>query len=137
MSVPTIDEIEETFSLMDDWQDRYQYIIELGDALPEMAEADHNDATFVEGCVSRVWIKADMTDQGTLSFSADSDAHLVKGLIVIILSIFKDKTAAEILNVPVETIFQKLDLESHITPNRRGGLHAMVQRVRGYAQLYA
>jgi len=128
----TADEIVDTLGFFDDWEDRYRYIIDLGKQLPELDAADHNDANIVRGCQSQVWVTAAVAD-GVISFKADSDAHIVRGLIAIVLSAFNAKPAQAILDFDIDGYFESLDLLRHISPTRGNGLRAMVARMRELA----
>ncbi|MBO6859229.1 SufE family protein [Roseibium sp.] len=134
----TLSEILETFDFLDDWEDRYKYLIDLGKEMPDLADAEKTDANKVRGCVSQVWLitSIDKTGDGTpvLSFRGDSDALIVQGLVAIVTSLFSGKTAQEILDTDVEGIFAKLGLQEHLTPQRSNGLKSMVGRIRSDAQ---
>ena len=130
-----IDELVENFELLGDWEDRYRYIIDLGRKLPLMPEADHSEANKVRGCMSQVWL-THQVEPGpplTLEFQGDSDSHLVKGLIALLLLLTSGKTAKEILAIDIASIFTRLGLENHITMNRRNGFYSMVERIRAMA----
>ena len=117
------------FSLFDDWEDRYRYIIELGGTLAPLSEAEHSDAYKVPGCVSQVWLVSEVHGD-KLVFRGDSDAHIVRGLVAIVLDLFSNKTAADILDVDAKGAFEQLGLSEHLTPQRSNGFQAMVQRIR-------
>jgi cysteine desulfuration protein SufE len=116
----------------DNWEDRYRYIIDLGKQLPEMPAARKREDLLVRGCQSQVWLDWHAED-GRLAFEVDSDAHIVRGLIVIILSAFNHKAPAEIRAFDIEGYFAQLDLMKHLSPTRGNGLRAMVQRIRDIA----
>ncbi len=120
------------FSLFDDWEDRYRYIIELGSTLAPLSEAEHSDAYKVPGCVSQVWLVREVHGD-KLVFRGDSDAHIVRGLVAIVLDLFSQKTAADILSVDAKGAFEQLGLSEHLTPQRSNGFQAMVQRIRNDA----
>jgi cysteine desulfuration protein SufE len=132
----TLDAIRADFALLEDWEDRYRYVIELGRGLPPLPEALRNEANKVRGCVSQVWL-ASATREGPhgpmLAFRGDSDAHIVRGLIAILFAIYGDKTAPEILATNVAAIFAELGLRDHLTPQRSNGFFAMVERIRADA----
>ena len=134
----TLSEILETFDFLDDWEDRYKYLIDLGKEMPDLADAEKTDANKVRGCVSQVWLitSINKTGDGTpvLSFRGDSDALIVQGLVAIVTSLFSGKTAQDILDTDVEGIFAKLGLQEHLTPQRSNGLKSMVGRIRSDAQ---
>ncbi len=132
----TLDELSETFTLLDDWEERYKFIIDLGRKLEPLDAAEMIDANKVRGCMSQVWLVAQPMDDGTsnrLHFRADSDAHIVKGLIAILLVLFNDRTPAEIDAVDAEADMARLGLDQHISPNRRNGVTAMIQRIKAEA----
>ncbi len=120
------------FALFDDWEDRYRFIIELGQSLEPLTEDEHCDATRVPGCVSQVWLVSELHN-GILHFRGDSDAHIVRGLIAILLRIFNDKTPSDILALDPTDIFTQLDLNDHLTPQRSNGFASMLQRIRNEA----
>ena len=127
-----IDTIMEDFELLDDWDDRYRYLIELGDGLEPMEEAAKTPATKVRGCVSQVWIETKRSDDSDpiLVFRGDSDAHIVRGLIAIVLAIFSGKSASQIVGTDETSIFERIRLSEHITPQRSNGLRSMVDRIK-------
>jgi cysteine desulfuration protein SufE len=128
----TIDEIEDNFALLDDWDDRYRYIIELGRGLTPLPERDRTDANKVQGCASQVWLATKITANGepVLSFIGDSDAHIVRGLIAILFAIYSGRSARDILAADALTVFDRLGLREHLTPQRSNGLRSMVERIR-------
>jgi cysteine desulfuration protein SufE len=129
-----ISEIIDNFALLDDWDDRYRYLIELGRALAPLPDAERNDANKVQGCASQVWLATSTHPNGaagpTLSFVGDSDAHIVRGLIAILLACYSGKSATEILATDAIALFDKLGLREHLTPQRSNGLRSMVERIR-------
>ncbi len=125
-------ELIENFSFLEDWEDRYAYLIELGKDLPPMDPADKNDQTKVEGCMSQVWLKTQI-DNDILTFIGESDAHIVRGLIAVLRIVLSGKTKAEIRHTDVEAVFKQLGLESHLSPTRRNGFFAMVERIQSEA----
>ena len=135
MTLP-IEDIVENFSFIDDWEERYRYVIELGKDLPGLAEEDVNDVNKVQGCVSQVWLKSTIGDgpDPELTFDGDSDAHIVKGLVAITLSIFSGKKASEIGEIDAEAVFNEIGLRDHLTPQRSNGLSSMIARVKRDAQ---
>lgn len=133
----TLDEITETFELLDDWEDRYRYVIELGRALPPFPEEERTDANLVPGCTSRVWLVCRTSGSPAdpvLTFLGDSDAHIVRGLVAILLTLYSGHTAREILVLDTEAVFGRLGLRAHITPQRSNGLTSMVARIRREAE---
>jgi cysteine desulfuration protein SufE len=133
-----IDEIIDNFALLDDWDDRYRYVIELGRTLPPLAEAEHNEANKVRGCTSQVWlvthVKPDGAGGPVLSFEGDSDAHIVRGLVAILFAVYSGKSAREIIDTDAIAIFDKLGLRENLTPQRSNGLRSMVERIRADAE---
>jgi cysteine desulfuration protein SufE len=132
LSNMTIEEIVDNFSLMDDWEDRYRYLIDLGGRLPPMDEVLKTEESRVRGCMSQVWMVLGWDQNHRLTLLADSDAQIVKGLIAVLRAIFHDKTAEEISTIDIDKIFGGLGLNQHLSPNRRNGFYAMVERVRAF-----
>ncbi len=131
------DEILTDFDLLSDWEDRYRYVIELGRGLPPLPEAERSPATKVQGCVSQVWLSTRVDRTGgkpRLIFIGDSDAHIVRGLIAILFSLYSGKTAQEILSIDAGQRLGQLELKEHLTPQRSNGLMAMVKRIRSDAE---
>jgi len=134
--VPTISDITSDFAVLDDWEDRYRYLIELGRALPPLPENLRTEANKVRGCASQVWLatSSKLADgKPIMHFEADSDAHIVRGLVAILLAIYDGHSAEEILAIEPDPIFAKLGLKEHLTPQRSNGLASMVARVRADA----
>lgn len=125
-----LEELVENFSLFEDWEERYGYLIDLGRDLPEMSDNLKNDVTLVQGCTSRVWMIAETDGEGRYHFTADSDAHIVRGLIAVLLSAYQGKTAEQIKSVDIDASFAQLGLDKHLSPNRRNGFFAMVERIK-------
>ena len=134
----TIDEINENFTLLDEWDDRYRYVIELGRMLAPFSEAARTDTNKVQGCASQVWLTTDVEPNGAagpvLRFTGDSDAHIVRGLIAILLAIYSGKPARDILDIDALALFDRLGLREHLTPQRSNGLKSMVGRIRNDAR---
>lgn len=135
----TFAELEENFALIDDWEDRYRYVIELGRALPPMPDALKSDHHKVRGCASQVWlvVEAAPAEPGrppVLHIQGDSDAHIVRGLVAILLAIYQDRPADEIAGHDALADFAKLGLKDHLTPQRSNGLASMVARIRNEAK---
>lgn len=124
----TLADLIENFTLLGDWEERYSYLIELGKTLPPMGDELKTEATKVKGCTSQVWMVADERD-GRFHFTADSDAHIVRGLIALLLTAYQDKTAEEIQGIDIEGAFKEIGLDEHLSPNRRNGFFAMVERI--------
>lgn len=133
----TIDELKENFELLGDWEQRFTYLLDLGRKVPKMDKADLIEAHRVHGCQSQVWLKMNVQpgEGGApiVRFIANSDAHIVNGLIAILLAMYNGKPAQEILATDAVAMFAELDLEEHLSPTRRNGLHAMVHRIRELA----
>lgn len=133
-----IQEIIDNFSVLDDWDDRYRYLIELGRELRPLARTAHTDANKVQGCTSQVWLETDVRPNGVdgpvLTFAGDSDAHLVRGLIAVLFAIFSGKTAKQILSVDALAQFERMGLREHLTPQRSNGFRSMVERIRSEAR---
>ncbi|MEL6751431.1 MAG: SufE family protein [Pseudomonadota bacterium] len=132
-----IEEIVENFQMLDDWDDRYGYLIELGRALKPMPEAAQNDANKVNGCVSQVWVTPVPGEDGAVGFRGASDAHIVSGLVAIALTLFSGRTPADIVATDEQEVFQSIGLAEHLTPQRSNGLRAMVSRIKTLAQAAA
>ena len=134
----TLPEIISDFELLDDWEDRYRYVIELGRALPPLPDPLKTEANKVRGCASQVWLVSERIPAGgkgkdKLALQGASDAMIVQGLIAVLFAIYKDKTAEEILAMDAQEIFAKLGLKDHLTQQRSNGLASMVQRIRADA----
>jgi cysteine desulfuration protein SufE len=134
----TIDEIRDNFALLDDWDDRYRYVIELGRTLKPMPEAEHSARNKVQGCASQVWLAKQLDRSGGnephLTYLGDSDAHIVRGLIAILLTLFSGRTPREILSTDALSVFDEFGFREHLTPQRSNGLRAMVERIRADAR---
>lgn len=129
----TIEEITETFDFMDDWEDRYRYLIELGRELPELTNDEMRDDYKVRGCQSQVWLVPEIRD-GKLMLRGNSDAHIVKGLVALMLVIFSGKSPADILKTDALAILTSLGLKDHLSPMRANGLFSMVERIGDIAR---
>jgi cysteine desulfuration protein SufE len=134
----TLDEITDNFSLLDEWDDRYRYVIELGRNLDPLPEPDRTERNKVQGCASQVWLATTVRPDGAqgpvLVFNGDSDAHIVRGLIAILLAMYSGKHAREILAADAIALFERLGLREHLTPQRSNGFRAMVERIRADAR---
>jgi len=128
----TIEELLENFEFLDTWEDKYRYLIELGEKLPPLEDKYKTDAYKVQGCTSQVWLVPDFKE-GKFLFRGDSDAMIVKGLVAVVLMIFSNKSAQEISAIEVENIFAKLGLKEHLSPSRRNGLSSLVEKIKTYA----
>ena len=133
-----IDEIIDNFSVLDDWDDRYRYVIELGRTLAPLPEVARNETNKVQGCASQVWLdtrtEADGAAGPALSFVGDSDAHIVRGLIAILLALYSGKPARDILSTDAVALFDRLGLREHLTPQRSNGFRSMVERIKADAR---
>jgi cysteine desulfuration protein SufE len=136
-AMTTIDEIVDNFTLLDEWDDRYRYVIELGRTLQPLPESAHTDANKVQGCASQVWLLTHVNPDGAtgpvLTFEGDSDAHIVRGLVAILLALYSGKGAREILSTDAIALFDRIGLRENLTPQRSNGLRSMVERIRGEA----
>lgn len=130
----TLDDLAGNFALFDDWEERYRYLIDLGRNLPDMPAELKTEETKVRGCTSQVWMVAEKSGDA-YQFTADSDAHIVRGLIALLLAAYQNKTAEEISAVDIEGVFADIGLDSHLSPNRRNGFFAMVERIQTLASL--
>lgn len=137
----SLDDIVANFELLDEWDDRYRYLIELGKSLEPLPEADHVDANKVRGCASQVWLVAHREGgsgpQTRLRFVGDSDAHIVRGLVALALAIFSGREASDILATDAFAIYERLGLAAHLTPQRSNGVRAMIDRIKRDAQTAA
>jgi cysteine desulfuration protein SufE len=127
------------FELLDNWEDRYHYVIELGRSMPLLPVAAGTEANKVRGCASQVWLATDAVGAAAgiaphLSFKGDSDSHIVRGLIAILFAIYSGKRADEILRIDAQDVFQRLWLAEHLTPQRSNGFASMVERIRSDAR---
>ena len=129
-----IDEITSNFALLDEWDDRYRYLIELGRTLEPLPDADRTDANKVQGCASQVWVTTQIKPDGgagpVLTFHGDSDAHIVRGLIAVLFALYSGQHAGDILARDAIALFEQLGLREHLTPQRSNGFRSMVDRVR-------
>jgi cysteine desulfuration protein SufE len=129
-----IDDIVENFTLLDEWDDRYRYVIELGRELPPMPESDHNDTNKVHGCASQVWLTSQVKPDGAngpvMTFQGDSDAHIVRGLVAILIALYSGKPARDVLATDALALFDRIGLRENLTPQRSNGLRSMVERIR-------
>lgn len=127
-----ITELVENFALFDDWEERYRYLIDLGRAIPELSEDMKTDEALVKGCTSRVWLHPRI-ENGILHFEADSDAHIVRGLVALLMSAYQDQPITAIKDIDIETSFKAIGLDKHLSPNRRSGFYAMVEKIQSLA----
>ncbi|MDY0028532.1 MAG: SufE family protein [Pseudobdellovibrionaceae bacterium] len=127
----TLDEILETFSLLDDWEDRYSILIDLGKKLPNLSESMHREEFLIKGCTSKVWMIPEVKD-GHFTFQADSDAHIVKGLVALLYVAYNGIPVKAISSLDIEAVFQRLGLDKNLSPNRRNGFFSMVEKIKSY-----
>ena len=127
-----IEELIERFSFFDDWQERYRYIIDLGMKLPPLEDVHKTEDNKVRGCMSQVWM-THREEEAALHFFADSDSHIVKGLISVLLTLYSGKSSEDVLALDIERVFQEIGLNQHLSPNRRNGFYSMVERIRTVA----
>ena len=134
----TIDEIIDNFALLEEWDERYRYVIELGRGLAPLAEHDRSASNKVQGCASQVWLATTVRPNGAggplLAFAGDSDAHIVRGLIAILFAIYSGKHARDILSTDAVDVFNRLGLREHLTPQRSNGFRSMVERIKSDAR---
>ncbi len=137
--LPNIDSIRDDFAFLDDWEDRYRYLIDLGRDLPAFPEQDRTDANKVQGCVSQVWIVTSRESGAdpVMRFRGDSDAHIVRGLVAIMLALFSGKRASEIAATDAEAVLREFGLDEHLTPQRANGLRSMIARIKRDAEAAA
>ena len=130
-----VEELIDNFEFLEDWDDRFRYIIDLGRKLPPLDETDKTAETKVEGCTSQVWIvsQCEPGSPPRMLFCAESDAHIVKGLIAILLTIYSGKSPREILEIDYKDVIARIGFEQHLSPNRANGLYAMIERIRKMA----
>jgi len=134
----SLEEIVENFNFLDEWEDRYRYLIELGRTLEPLDEAAHCDSNKVLGCASQVWllthVDRNQPNEPVLTFRGDSDAHIVRGLVALILAIYSGQTASKILSTDAQALFKELGLSAHLTPQRSNGVRSMVERIKNDAR---
>jgi cysteine desulfuration protein SufE len=134
MPLPSTADILDDLAFFDDWEERYKYIIDLGKELPIMDESLHTPGRLIKGCQSNVWLDVGLED-GKMQFVVDSDAVIVKGLLVLVLAAFANKSAADICAFDIEEYFQQLDLERHLSPTRGNGLRSIVAKIEHLASV--
>lgn len=130
-----IEELVDNFGFLEEWEDRYAYLIDLGNQLPPMEDVLKTEQSKVRGCMSQVWMVLGWDAAGRLTFVADSDAQIVRGLIAVLRVIFAGKTGAEIGAVDIEDTFRRLGMDQHLSPNRRNGFFSMVERVKAFTAI--
>lgn len=127
------DELVEDFEFFETWEERYRYLIDMGKALPPMNEADKTEPNRVRGCISKVWVVPSQVE-GRLRFDADSDSHIVRGLVALARVLFYDRTPDEVLAVDLDAVFQRLGFDAHLSVNRRNGFQSLVKTLKAYAE---
>ena len=135
--LPSIDEIVSNFELLDDWEERYRYLIELGRQMEPLPDEAHTDVNKVRGCASQVWLVTKLepaNGKPVLHMVGDSDAHIVRGLVALLISLYRGKTPSEALSTDALALFKELGLSEHLTPQRSNGVRSMVERIRHDAQ---
>jgi cysteine desulfuration protein SufE len=135
IAAPHLKELSENFGLFDNWEERYRYLIDLGRAMPALPEILKTEENLVRGCTSRVWMVGGLDTGRFLKFQADSDAHIVRGLIALLVSAYHGQQADEIARIDIEGFFKSIGLDSHLSPSRRNGFFAMVERIKGLARV--
>ena len=139
MATAAFEDIAETFDFLDDWEDRYRHVIELGKAMPPLDDSFKVPALKVQGCASQVWLVPDLRDEDgaqRLFFEGDSDAMIVRGLIALVLKVYSGGTPAEIVATP-PTFIESTGLASHLSQTRANGLNAMLKQIKMYAAVFA
>lgn len=136
-----LDEIVENFNYLDEWEDRYRYLIELGRGLEPLDDAARNDGNKVRGCASQVWlvtrVSTDHSGSPVLYLKGDSDAHIVRGLVALLLALYSGQTVSKILAIDARGLFESLGLSTHLTPQRSNGVRSMVERINNDARAAA
>lgn len=128
------EDIKESLDFLDDWEDRYKFVIDLGNGLQDLPDAEKIKINKVEGCVSQVWLVVDQLENTSLVFRGDSDAMIVKGLVAIVIALFSNKKPQAVLDTPAQTILEGLGLSEHLTSQRANGLRSMIERVYAEAR---
>ena len=136
MALPNTDEIIEDLEFFDDWEERYKYIIDLGEHMPKMSSDLQTSERLVKGCQSNVWINV-IADTDKLCFEVDSDAIIVRGLLALVMAAYNEKSAQQIIDFDINGYFKALDLEQHISPTRGNGLRAIVAKIQNIARYKA
>jgi cysteine desulfuration protein SufE len=135
-NLPSIEAIRADFEMLDQWEDRYRYIMELGRALPPFPETLRTEANKVRGCASQVWLASEQRDGSAgpvLHFEGDSDAHIVRGLVAILLALYQDKSRQDVSEIDAQAVFAGLGLREHLSPQRSNGLASMILRIKSDA----
>lgn len=130
---PSADELVDNFSFLTDWEERYAYVIDMGKHLPSFPDDQKTEQNIVRGCTSQVWMIPTPTEDGKIAFLADSDAHIVRGLIAILFAVYHGKDKEFVRDFPIEEYFSQLGLGEHLSPSRRNGFFSMVGHIRRMA----
>jgi cysteine desulfuration protein SufE len=136
MPLPALAEIEENLALLDDWEERYRYLIELGRMLPPLPDDARSDENKVRGCASQVWLSSQKAGEGAgarFHFDGDSDAHIVKGLVALALAMYSERTASDILDIDANAVFERFQLKEHLSSQRSNGFRSLIERIRSEA----
>ena len=135
----TLDEIVDTFELLGDWDQRYQYLVELGEHMPDLPDEARTDENKVKGCMSQVWISASLSRDkpGNILFHGDCDTSIIKGVLALLFQLSEDRTADDIERLDVDEFFEKLGLDDHLSPNRHVGVYAIVELMKKQARALA
>jgi len=128
-----IEDLVEEFDLLDDWEQRYRYLIDMGKALLPLPDAERTEASRVQGCVSQVWLIVEPSENDHLKFRADSDAHIVRGLAALLLRLYSERSREDILSVDAREVLARIGLSEHLSPQRSNGLASMIGRIRAAA----
>ena len=134
----SVDQLTDAFGLLSEWEDRYAYISDLGNQLAELDQAQKTDVNLVQGCMTRVWITGAPVGGGSsvMRYRADAEGPIIKGLVAMLLMIFRDKTPKEVLATNADELIDRLGLEEHLSPNRHVGMYAMVDKIKGIARTF-
>ena len=127
-----IKELVDNFELLEDWEDKYAYLISLGDNLPPMEDCLKTEESMVNGCLSQVWLILSKDSDGKIILTADSDAKIVRGLVAILSIVFNGKTIEEARSINIEDVFKEIGLDEHLSPNRRNGFFSMLERLNAF-----
>ncbi len=133
MTQETLDELVENFALFDDWEERYRYLIDLGRKLPHLDESLKKDEYLVRGCTSRVWLIPEIKDGDVFMFQADSDAHIVRGLVAVVMAAYQGKPLSVLKAIDIKDAFERIGMNQHLSINRRNGFFSMVEVIKSIA----
>lgn len=130
----TIERLVEAFEIFGDWQERYDYISELGRKVPDLPDHEKVEANRVHGCVSRVWITGELTEAGVMQYRAEGEGAIIRGLVALLVMLFQGKSPQEVLSLDAEGVIERLGLDENLSPNRHIGMYAMVDRIKNIAR---